>query len=303
MLYLWFPSAHAYSLEEHRVITQQAFDNLQTCGISVPVSEQKKIITENIQEDTNLIVKWGKYSHYYHPERSLGLRRLSSLDRIRDLAEPTEHLGVVTHHLQDLTLPLHVLPISHNWNDGLESLTVVMPHASVDCESIEHLSHLPFTEQVQQTAEDTLKFVRTGSVSSVDSTQIPLSVFWQESDAQYGAYDRHNTFGQSNVQWENKTYTVRPESYIHVKQRLLVRAVQHTTVALYTHFSQVSAMPTTLIRESHDSVLQEMRDRGISQPDFPTQFLAIEPSPSAIPFKVCEAFDFAERSSMGAPYG
>ena len=121
MISLWFSTVYAYPLQEHRAITQKAFEHLQTCNITVSANEQETIIIENLQEDTNLIVKWGKYSHYHHPERPLGIRRQSSFDRVQSLSNPFEHLGVITHHLQDLTLPLHVLPISHNWNDGLES--------------------------------------------------------------------------------------------------------------------------------------------------------------------------------------
>jgi hypothetical protein len=122
-------SAFAFGLSDHQLITRQAVAEYNVCA-QAPLSDDAldELVRENLDEDLNLIRKWGHYSHYYHPEKPLqDLHRLNSSMRIVSLLARMQRsqmglddLGHAIHHLQDMASPPHVVPVRHGLNDGFE---------------------------------------------------------------------------------------------------------------------------------------------------------------------------------------
>jgi hypothetical protein len=235
MILLLIKSVFAYPLDEHRQLTQQAFTLLEQCSIALNNDRQEEIIVQNLQEDINVLQKWTQYSHYYNPNRPLGIRRSSSLDRIRDLEDHQNNTGVLIHHLQDLTLPLHVLPIGHTWRDGLESLPVELTTFPVDCEFIKERSNSTPEELIKLTAQETLIDYKEYHLTSSEGSKIPLAAFWFESEEGYGDYVSNNIFGNTTIEWENNTYEIPYSEYVAYKQSRHNQAIEQTMILLYKY--------------------------------------------------------------------
>jgi hypothetical protein len=134
----WSLTAHAYHIEEHRTITNQAFQEVAHC---FPRAEAllnvEWMANGDVEEDTDLFSKWLFYSHYYNPNKQLNMRRYDSAERVSGLssnlrnpaingadADEMSELGHMIHHFQDATVPAHVVPVDHSLWDGFETYKV-----------------------------------------------------------------------------------------------------------------------------------------------------------------------------------
>ncbi len=128
-----------FGLSDHSRMTQQAVMEYNLCA-RFPIDESavSHLVHQNLDEDINLFLKWGKYSHYFHPEKALrDLHRLDASFRIIDLlGESTrEELGHALHLLQDMASPPHVVPVRHGLFDGFEAFDLTaaeMPPLKAD---------------------------------------------------------------------------------------------------------------------------------------------------------------------------
>ena len=146
-------SAHAFSVPDHRKITELAFEELQQCKLipnSINVSNDggyaasQIIINANLEEDNYLVNGFKKlfvYSHFYNPLRPLKvgilgrnhadhavqdytqdlMGRYQGADKVRASNEVLQDIGKMTHLIQDVSSAPHVLWINHGPEDGFEN--------------------------------------------------------------------------------------------------------------------------------------------------------------------------------------
>lgn len=236
----WSASAFGFGLADHRLITRQAVAEYNFCA-RAPLSERalETLTRENLDEDLNLIRKWGHFSHYYNPEKPLrDLHRLDSSMRIvsllsrmqpEDPAAPPvtlDDLGHAIHHLQDMASPPHVVPVRHGLTDGFEGFALSpseLPEWELSHEHCASLAHWRAIFQgdlltlLDQTALETLQRSRTAWARQL----------WVErAGPQFGSYGPlGNSFG-------NPRSGIARSEFAAFKRRQLRLAIEATTRAL-----------------------------------------------------------------------
>ena len=119
----------AYHLGDHVTITRLAIQEFQKCYPQLMTSQEPFFIfSSDLEEDINVIRKDFIYSHYFNPQKSLSMFRYDSSVRVQRLAQALQsdrnsilqyiHLGHALHHIQDMSVPVHVTPIGHGLSDG-----------------------------------------------------------------------------------------------------------------------------------------------------------------------------------------
>lgn len=251
----------AYHLDDHRAITQQAFKEIATCfPKSSALLDIQWLVTGDLDEDTDLVTKWFFYSHYFNPYKHLAMARGDSAARVRNLSayltpgtsnsldvSEIEDLGHLIHHFQDMTVPAHVVPVSHGFFDGFESFQFAGDIASgMSCDQIAALAESDLQTILRETAIQTLASVRENSVDVVAVTNgienhlnLGLSAFWMESpNDRFGDYGiLGNNFGKSNFVLDGVEYRVSPQFAPDFKQRQLRLAVVATLRGLMWQLS------------------------------------------------------------------
>ena len=259
--------ALAYSLGDHEQITLAAFRAVAPCLTDpegrpkeLPDSLQKRVIQANLWEDRNLLNKWLRYSHFYHPSsdeiEEAGIRENSKArildleDRMRDavlggapLADRLRLLGFMLHHIQDMSVPLHVLPVNHFWTDGFESLNVRSSAslASESCEALVaeavRLSPVDIHEQV---ARSTLQHTLAGYLKATlpSDLMVPLTWFWTEgSEQRFGSYGvLGNAFGMGWLKLGRQSILIRQDEFIRYKRDRLAAAQAASQAIIMKHW-------------------------------------------------------------------
>ncbi len=244
-------SAQAFSIDDHEAITRQAVIEYNRCFPANPVtpSAEAAITAANRGEDLNVFRKWATYSHYFHPEKRIDMRRKDSSERILDLVEDLrrhegdveeiEHdIGHVLHHIQDMASPPHVVPVNHWLTDGFESFDVQMPSAPAGSNCASVVANATSFEAIfAKAAKATLQNVRQGRLSAKAGARaqlIPLTGYWEESaDDRFGEYGVFgNAFGDSRVKASGVSYAVDSKEYRAFKAAQLRLAVDATKSAL-----------------------------------------------------------------------
>jgi len=265
LVFLGSSDAWAFSLSDHRQITEAAFRGIQSC-LPSPISDQdaRTIQEANLWEDINVLKKWFGYSHFYHPEspsaplhaEELGFRkdsraRVVLAQALLEKGEPERshklHLiGALVHHLQDMAVPPHVLPVNHFWTDGFEKLKVTLPPRPA-FESCEELIQVAMSSDPtalhHETANETLHEVLEGHLSGITThrdgrqpevTQIPLTWFWEEgvgsSFGRYGALG--NAFGMTQLTGRDRKILIESTEYARYKSHRLHMALRVTQIIL-----------------------------------------------------------------------
>ncbi|HTL13364.1 MAG TPA: hypothetical protein VL588_12800, partial [Bdellovibrionota bacterium] len=222
-------AAKAYSLTEHRRITDQAIANFNFCfngALTADLSDYVQTADRN--EDLNLLRKWTLFSHFFHPEKALlDQRRMSSDYRIADLQETIRNLlgesgnqgladafyelGHAIHHIQDMASPPHVVPVMHGLFDSYEGWkpsTFDYPSLHLDKAYCRDLAAKPLKGALYglfvETARATIANVRGPLTIWLNGARRETSweAFWLESDkpafGQYGYLGDH--FGEQSFQ-------------------------------------------------------------------------------------------------------
>lgn len=224
-------TAWGFGLSDHGLMTQMAVTEYNLCARRpIGPAQVETLVHQNLDEDLNLIRKWGKYSHYFHPEKSLqDLHRLDASLRIVDLLgdHTAEELGHAIHHLQDMASPPHVVPVRHGLFDGFEKFKFRpeerLPLAAVDCAALAAWRATfrgDLLTLLDDTATETLARSRTAWASQ----------FWIESAGpQFGKYGvLGNAFGD--------TSRYQREVYVAFKQMQLRQGIAATKKALIWAF-------------------------------------------------------------------
>jgi len=263
--------AWAYSLNDHRQITERALDVVERCtGEPITLDIRSMIVKANVNEDTNLIRKWFVYSHFYHPserDQAPSSRRANSRARVSVLQTELDStspppggglryslmlLGYLIHHLQDMTVPPHVVPVNHFWTDGFEKLPIRLELSlpEVDCDSLLTDSiRLDPLELHHQTAIETLNEVNHGELTASipHDSPIPLSWFWAEvPGAKFGKYGAlGNSFGLSSVSSPNGNAIIDRSEYLRYKSHRMASALRVTEL-LVLRYLQYFRAPTSI---------------------------------------------------------
>ena len=181
-----FDFAHAFHIPEHSRITVRAVKDLEICGL-LPTSWNQvwteAIVRADENEDYNLFRKWSKYSHYFNPNHTVRqLRADSSLSVMESVQEiqknsadsllVSELIGRIIHHVQDSSVPSHVVPVAHASADGFEVFEIDQvyrePISASDCIS---LSAQEPMEVLRSNALSTLSALQEQVVKAVDRLQ------------------------------------------------------------------------------------------------------------------------------------
>jgi hypothetical protein len=220
--------ASAFSVSAHEAMTRAAVDAALEAGAPSPLALHRKAVVEGSRaEDLNLFVKWTGYHHFFHPGVSLDSAiRKDSGTRVRvlwreaekaaskgDLARAFERVGHLVHHIQDMGVPMHVVPVMHGLTDRFERHEAKLGPASL----VRELAPLSGEEAQLALALETLEVVRTGTLP-VEGGAIPWSAFWAEptphAPGVFGGYGVvGNAFDSKEVRWQGRTWKVDPSAY------------------------------------------------------------------------------------------
>ena len=241
--------AEAFSVEDHRALTQAALDAAVVSGRGAGLAEHRDSVLHGATaEDLNLHVKWTGWHHFYRPEGHLhSALREGSDARVRDLwdealeaarhgdmARAWDRAGHLAHHLQDMASPPHVVPVMHGLSDGFEGLGA---RAALGRRLSREVAPLSGADAQLALARETLEAVRSQSLSMRDGTLIPWSAFWAEPDAgtpgAFGAYGSvGNAFGQPAVRWRGRVRQVDSASVDAFVDARVAAAVAYTRAFL-----------------------------------------------------------------------
>ncbi len=255
---LWWPmSALAYHLDDHKRIALESVAEINRCYPGLIDHAQSYILwASDLDEDTNLFRKDFLYSHFFNPFKHLNMWRYDSSVRISRLESALRkdgaagnfdgflvyaHLGHAIHHLQDMTVPAHVVPVEHWLHDGFEVYAFNGDISSgLTCDELKKAHVEPdlnsllvsvAKKTLSQVAALNVKILRNGEPEILSGT-----AFWQQSTnndfGQYGVLGNH--FGQDTFTVGGVTYTVPHAQaiYSQFKQQQMKAAVRASVLAL-----------------------------------------------------------------------
>jgi hypothetical protein len=220
--------ASAFSVSSHEAMTRASIDAALEAGAPSALAAHRETVVEGSRaEDLNLFVKWTGYHHFFHPGVSLDSSiRKDSGTRVRvlwreaeeaasngDLARAFDRVGHLVHHIQDMGVPMHVVPVMHGLTDRFEQHEA---KTGLGCLARE-IAPLSGEEAQLALARETLEVVRTGTLP-VEGGAIPWSAFWAEpTPHKPGAFGGYgvvgNAFDSKEVRWQGRTWKVDPTAY------------------------------------------------------------------------------------------
>ncbi len=223
-------AAEAFSVTNHESLTRAALDAALTDeGTASLAAHREALVSGSRKEDLNLHVKWTGWNHFFRPGTSLDTSiRKDSSARVRalwreveeaashgDLARAYGRVGHLVHHIQDMAVPMHVVPVMHDLSDHFEQQRIG-PQA-LAAPSARRLEPMSGEEAQVSLALETLLVVRSG-VLEVEGGTLPWSAFWAEptgtAPGTFGHYGAAgNAFGLTEVSWEGRTWTVSADTY------------------------------------------------------------------------------------------
>jgi hypothetical protein len=238
--------ASAFSVPNHEALTRAAIDAALRTGELPQLAAHRAAVVEGSQaEDLNLHVKWTGWHHFYNPGATLDspFRRDSSA-RVRalweeaeeaasngDLARAFDRVGHLAHHLQDMAVPMHVVPVMHGLSDRFEQYGA---RRALERQSQREVAPLSGEEAQLALATETLELVRTGTLP-VEGGALPWSAFWlaPSKPGTFGGYgEAGNAFGQKVVRWRGGAWRVEPTVYEDFLDARVEAAVAYTRAFL-----------------------------------------------------------------------
>jgi hypothetical protein len=242
------PRAAAFSVEDHRALTEAALDTADSQARPLLATYRDAVVHGATAEDLNLHVKWTGWHHFYFPEGSLDtVLRQASDSRVRelwaealeaarhgDLERAFDRAGHLAHHIEDMASPPHVVPVNHGLTDRFERYGI---RASLARAPSRQVAPLSGDEAQLALARETLAAVRSESLSSSQGV-IPWSAFWAEPASHgpgaFGGYgaEAGNAFGVSAVRWQGREHRVAPAQYAAFMDTRVSGAVAYTRAFL-----------------------------------------------------------------------
>lgn len=247
--------ASAFHIPEHVLITQRAIEGLQKCNLlpkGWDMGWSLVIASANKAEDTNLIRKWSKYSHFYNPNKRIRMPREDALISVTESMESIEEhdeeddeksvyklVGRMVHHIQDAAVPAHVVPVNHFAFDGFEKANItrlyLIPVSISECT---RLAARDPAEVLRQTALTTLANIDqslTYKLGGKERTTRWSQAFWKadagDGFGKYGALK--NSFGKEKIKLhDGRVLTVNPVQYGKFKRAQVELAIAATQSAI-----------------------------------------------------------------------
>lgn len=250
--------ASAFSVPDHEMITRASVDAVLASGHSPELAANEAAVVEGSRaEDLNLPVKWAGYHHFFHPGTSLDSSfRKDSGARVRvlwqeaeeaashgDLARAFDRVGHLVHHIQDMAVPMHVVPVMHGLSDRFEQ------HPAGQAVLGRQLAPLSGEEAQLALARETLQVIRTSSLP-VEGGAIPWSAFWVEPTShkpgEFGSYGEvGNAFDSTEVHWHGRTWKVDPSAYDDFVDARVESAVAYSRAFLLWATARLTELAAT----------------------------------------------------------
>lgn len=263
VFYLFSNKAQAFHINDHGLITSVAVAEYNACDPAYAFSpaDTTKLKAANLDEDLNILRKWVTYSHYYNPTKHLDMSRKDSSVRVSELeiellphlmvgpppfqlsrADILRLMGHAIHHLQDMAVPAHVVPISHRFSENFELMTAKTSdwdaHTSMtDCGALLNAPSLDLLDLLKEYANLTLLRLQYSFEYERDHAHETgnWGLFWKPSDGlsfgNYGAAGDH--FGLATFTHGDHKFRLNPLLYEQFHHEQLRRAIEATKRALY----------------------------------------------------------------------
>lgn len=211
----------------------------------------------NISEDRRLLLKRKNWHFYdptntYHIEESLNRRFGELINHLKALVKEGKDtlamyktLGAITHYLQDMAVPPHVVPVYHSGNDAFDDYKVykksyVISPVYFNVLKDKSINDNSFYDLLNEYAQLTLKRLKdTITIKAYGlSKRITWSWFWDASSTNdFGHYGRlENNFGKTKIK-VRKSWLVKKRVY----------KVNHIDYCNF-HFAQVTAAKDASLR-------------------------------------------------------
>lgn len=242
-------SSFAFQLGDHKAIMEQAYTEFVHCFPQFRDLQVDLLVSGDLDEDLNLVQKELFYSHYYNPNKNLNMWRGDSAGRLENLkpdlllcredahnltGDETSQLGHALHHLQDMAVPPHVVPVSHSFWDGFESYKLTGDISSEwSCEQIAASGADDLATILKETAIDTLNAINGMNVEVVNKvsravSHVNGSAFWVEAEGDgFGSYGPFgNNFGEMEIDTDMGALEVSDDAYRAFKRQQMKAAVR-----------------------------------------------------------------------------
>lgn len=193
LLPLLFFSANAlgYGIEDHRMITEIAIQELEACQLLPALITPKNagdIVKFNLREDNYFLSGFKKtfeYSHFYNPIRPLKaeLHRAHHADQavldysaeIQKRNNVIENIGMISHMVQDASSPPHVQWINHGLADGYEN--------KVKIKREDILALKPNCSEIQLAALNSpIEIMKTAGLATLKELEEPVHLLQLSAD-------------------------------------------------------------------------------------------------------------------------
>lgn len=256
IILLFFPfSGIPYNIKNHKLITRKAIELLNKIyGPNyITAYEAKQIIRGNLSED-KLNSKWITRpfnQHFYNPvKKKQYWKRSKSIDKRFERLESRFNkrinknkyyysAGEIIHHLQDETVPAHVVPIFH-W--GLKKdmfdeqpIRELLP-ANIEKEEVINLNTEYALQLLKEVTIQTLNNMHqkfTAEISNAKEKEfvtVDWSYFWKESSkgwfGEYGVLGNH--YLNDTIKVKDKKYIIDKNIYKDFSRQQLNLAVSYT---------------------------------------------------------------------------
>lgn len=257
--FIFTNKARAFDLTDHETITREAVKELNACfPNTLSSTETDDLVHANRKEDWAFWTKWTLYSHYYNPTKNLKMKwRYTSPTRVQRLESDINqklcdanhredlisNLGHAIHQIQDMAVPLHVVPIVHGLGESFESYryTGALP-SGISCANLGQNNEIQndhnLMDLLNETALTTLKTI-TESKFTVLKNGAPYTTTWesfwkQSNDDSFGSRGEFgNNYGRMSFNEAGNQYQISSDLYWNFKAQQLRAAVAATKKALY----------------------------------------------------------------------
>ncbi len=228
LLILTGGKAFGFGVDDHRLITELAIEELQACRMLPPLMSGKSaglLVQANLREDNYLLnglKKLFNYSHFYNPLRPLRRERHRAFHAGQAVHDYTanaaqlaasggmqrdilENAGMITHMIQDASSPAHALWINHGPFDGFENKVKV---------TREELSaSKPSCNQISLAGLQTpLQIIQAAGLAALKQLEEPVKMIIISAD---GREPRHASEPWSKSFFSNKAlYTQKAQVFL-----------------------------------------------------------------------------------------
>jgi hypothetical protein len=248
--------ASAFAVEDHGAITEAALEAALEAGAPTALAaHRERVVKGSRAEDLNLHVKLTGWHHFFRPGDATPLPlRDGSEARVRalweeaqeaashgDLARAFDRVGHLAHHLEDMAVPMHVVPVMHGLGDRFEGHGV---RRVLERPLRREVAPLSGEEAQRALAQETLEAVRTGALPA-EGGAIPWSAFWVEPSkpGTFGRYgEAGNHFGDEQVRWQGRTWRVERAGYEALLDGRVEAAVAYTRAFLLWASERLTAL-------------------------------------------------------------